>query len=379
MNILERILKARANLILDHAFFGVLALRLKLVEDESFPTAAVDGEHLFYNPKFIDKLSNQELIGLMAHEVMHIALGHIWRAEHRESKRWNVAGDYAINENLVAAGFTLPAGGLIDPQYNERATEEIYNMLPEMPNSDGNGDGNGDGDGKSENDKQDPGGCGGVIPTKDKAKAKELKATWKAAVAQAVTMDKGELPANMKRQINDMLNPAVPWYVLLRDFVEKTARNDYDWTRPNKHYLSRGFILPSLVSEELPEIVIAVDTSGSIDEEALNHFATEASSVLSAYDTTIRVIYCDTEVTGEQTFSRADLPMEMKPVGGGGTMFEPVFDHVHERGYTPACLIYFTDMYGSFPDKEPDYPVMWLTMTKDVQAPWGQTVFFNKN
>ncbi len=373
MKTLDKILKARTALILDQPFFGSLALRLKLVEDESFETAAVDGISMIYNPKFIDKLSLKETIGLIAHEVMHVALGHIWRVGHREHKRWNIAGDYTINENLKSVGFTLPEGGLFDSQYNDLSAEEIYNRLPESdPNKDDSGQ-NGKGDGK----KSDPGKYGSCLPAKTEAEAKELESTWKAAVAQAVSVSQGKLPADMKRQLNDILNPSVPWYIILRDFVEKTARNDYDWTRPSRRYINQGIIMPSLISEELPEIVIAVDTSGSIDVNALNHFAAEASNVLGAYDTTIRVIYCDTQVQGEEVFTRADLPMQMNPKGGGGTEFTPVFNHVNKKGYTPACLIYFTDMYGDFPRQEPEYPVMWLTTTKNIKAPFGQTVLFN--
>lgn len=376
MTSLDKLLKARTDLILYQPFFGSLALRLKLVEDNSFETAAVDGTSMFYNPEFIDGLSFRELVGVVAHEVMHIALGHIWRMGTRDDKRWNIAADYTINENLVASGFTLPDGALTDSRYINLSAEEIYAKLPQggKPSKS-----NKPGKDKSGKGKSDPGKCGSCIPAKDEATAKEMKATWTAAISQAVTLSKGTLPASMKKQLDELLNPSIPWHILLRDFVEKTARNDYDWTRPSRRYLYRGIVLPSLVSEELPEIVIAVDTSGSIDRKALNNFAAEASSVLGAYDTTIRVVYCDTKVHKEEVFTKADLPMKMNPVGGGGTEFKPVFDYVNKKGYTPACLIYFTDMYGDFPKREPNYPVMWLTATETKTAPFGQTVIFKMN
>lgn len=385
MTSLDKILKARTDLILYQPFFGSLALRLSLVEDNSFETAGVDGTSMFYNSEFIQSLSFRETVGLVAHEVMHVALGHIWRIDKRDCKRWNIATDYTINENLKASGFTLPEGALIDSQYNDLAAEEIYSRLPKGGGKSKPGKGKSGSSGKlgqagqstqSDAGKSDPGKCGSCIPAKDKATAKEMKATWTAAISQAVILSKGNLPSSMKKQLDELLNPSVPWHVLLRDFVEKTARNDYDWTRPSRRYIHRGFMLPSLVSEELPEIVIAVDTSGSIDRKALNHFASEASNVLGVYDTTIRVIYCDTKVHKEEVFTKADLPMKMKPVGGGGTEFKPVFDYVNKKGYTPACLIYFTDMYGDFPKQEPDYPVMWLTATENKTAPFGHTVIF---
>ncbi len=384
MTTLDKILKARSILILDHPFFGSLALRLGLVEEDKCVSTAVDGINMFYNPKYIDSLTIKEVVGVVAHEVMHMALGHVWRRGSREYRGWNVATDYTINGNLITTGFTLPKGVLTNPAYNSLSAEEIYTRLPKSKNTKPRQGGKG-GKGKSNSktakaDKGgtigDPGMCGAVLPAKSPQEAKELKAEWQAAVSQAVRIAKGELPSDLKRQIQEVLNPVVPWYILLRDFVEKSARNDYDWTRPSRRYIGRDVILPSLVSEALPEVAIAIDTSGSINAKALQQFATEASNVLGVYDTTIRVIYCDSKVHKEEIFTRADLPMKLNPVGGGGTNFCPVFKYIKEQNITPACLIYFTDLYGAFPAKEAGYPTMWLTMTEDKKAPFGITVPF---
>jgi len=396
---IDTILKARTKLVLDHPFFGSLAIRLKLEESAKIPTAATDGKTCFYNRDFITHLSFSEVVGVSAHEVLHVALRHHCRMGNRDAERWNVACDYAINPTLISSGFKLPSGALFDDRFVGMAAEEIYAQLPANSDAEdeqgqpkdgsaGQGDGQtGQGssagkdsaDGQDADGGQDPGGCGSVIPIEDKKEAKEQEQKWAAAVAQAASMTAGSMGAGLSRQIKKSLDRPLPWYVLLRDLVEKTARNDYDWTRPSRRYINRDLILPSLISEELPEVIIAVDTSGSIDEKALARFAEEASAVLGAYDTTVRVIYCDTEVGGEQVFTKTDMPMELKPVGGGGTAFEPVFEWVEKQGHSPACLIYFTDLYGSFPEAEPTYPVMWVTETKDRKAPWGQTVLFPIN
>ncbi len=412
MKALDKILKARSILILDHPFFGSLALRLGLVENNRLETSTVNGKEMFYNSEFIDSLSIREATGVMAHEVMHLALGHGWRMGNRERVRWNIACDYTINENLQSS-FTLPKCALTDDTYNTMSAEAIYEELgqeeqkqknkkdgqdqsedKEQGNDGGQGDGedesndkdnkNDDTDNENRKDNQDkkeqsadPGGCGSIEPIKDQDEANEMKATWQAAVAQAAQMSQGELPADIQLQIDELLNPSIPWYILLRDFVEKTARNDYDWTRPSRRYPGLNVILPSLISEQLPEVVIAIDTSGSIDTESLSKFSAEASNVLGAYDTTIRVIFCDSRIHKEEVYTRADLPMKLKPIGGGGTDFRPVFDYIKKNNHTPACLIYFTDLYGSFPIQEPEYPTMWLTTTEDKEAPFGITVDFN--
>lgn len=374
MNTEEKLLKARTSLVLDHPFFGCLALRLKLIESNEIETATTDGTNLFYNAEYINELTNEETTGFLAHEVMHTALGHTWRQGSRESKKWNMAADYTINYNLIGAGFTLPEGGLFNPDLKDKSAEEIYEILPDQQQQDG-GSGNGE-------DKQDidPGRSGGVLPIEGEQATEKAKAEMKAAVNQALQIAKGTLPENLERQIKEILETVVPWYVLLRDLVERSARNDYDWTRPSRRYLSGGLVLPSLISEQLPEVVVAIDTSASITEEHLSTFSAEASAVLGAYDTTIRIIYCDARVQEEETFTRTDLPLKLKMIGGGGTNFAPVFEHITKKGHTPSCLIYFTDLCGSFPTQEPEYPVMWLVPkprdNRERTAPFGDVVKF---
>ena len=430
----EKILKARTLLMWEQPFFGTLALRLNLEEDNRFPTAAVNTKTIFYNSMFIESLTMAETIGVLAHEVMHVALGHPWRQDWRVHTPWNIATDYTINENLIKAGFKLPKGCLVDNSYNDLSAEEIYGRLPAESEDDDassdeqddqtddgdaskdSGTGSGDedasdddddddnasgddenasddnddeddedtsGDGASNDDEDDvdevddPGGCGGVL--KDDADDDDednSEAEWNVAVSQAAQVSKGTMNGDIKRQIEEHLNPSIDWAVLLRDFIEQTAKTDYSWNRPNTSYLQRGIYMPTLYSEELPEVCIVVDTSGSIDNLALAKFAKEASEILEAYNTTIRVIYSDDRVRGEEVFATEDLPMEMNPKGGGCTDFRPAFEYIEDNDYQPACMIYFTDLYGAFPTLEPDYPTLWLTQTKTRTAPFGETVLF---
>lgn len=374
MNSEQKMLKARTNLILDAPFFGCLALRLKMIESKQTKTAETDGGTLLYNPNFIDSLTTQDATGVLAHEVLHIALGHMWRQGHREISKWNVATDYTINYNLLEAGFTLPEGALTNNLFaSGMSAEEIYERLPDSPQSQGKGKG------KRKKDI-DPGRCGAVVPTKSKKTEERVKAETKAAVNQALQVAQGTLPQELERQIREVLETVVPWHVLLRDLVERSARNDYNWNRPSRRYFLSGVVLPSLISEELPEVVIAIDTSASITKEQLSVFAAEASAVLGTYDTTIRVIYCDAKVQGEEVFTRADLPLELKLLGGGGTNFARVFEYVTKKEYTPSCLIYFTDLAGTFPEQTPEYPVMWLVPkpkdNRERTAPFGDVVRF---
>jgi len=368
MNAMEIMTKARTHLLLDHPFFGCLAMRLSLVEDNQFETAGTDGKELRFNSQFIQSLRLNQVVGLFAHEVMHLALGHNWRQGTREHERWNNAGDYAINSNLVRTGIHLPDGALIAYQFDKMSAEEIYTYLPSNPNQNQS---------SGSSQTSDPGGCGAVLPTPNDSQLDETKAEWKTAVAQAIQFAGiGNLPADLARQLQSVIDPSLPWYVLLRDFVERSARNDFTWQRPNARYINQGIVLPGLISEELPEVIVAVDTSGSISQAQLDSFAAEASAVLSAYKTTIRVIYCDNEVQGEQIYQTDDLPIHLSPKGGGGTKFDPVFRYVNENGYTPSCVIYLTDLLGPTPQCEPECPVLWVS-TKPGKMPFGTVIQLN--
>ena len=380
----QKLAKARTCLILDHPFFGALLMRLKMVEDAGIPTACTDGQQIRYNPEFFDCLQLQEVVGVLAHEVLHIANGHCWRRDSRDPQGWNISTDMSINGILLDAGLKLPEGRLHDPSCKDLSAEEIFARMPKQPQGQpgqkGQSGGQGQGQPGQGQPASDPGGCGAVEDASECAEGKQgdLEREWKVAVSQAATAAKaiGALPASLDRMVQNIVDPKVPWSVLLRDFVERTARNDYNWARPNRRHLSRGFVLPSLISEELPEVVIVVDTSGSIGQAELDEFAAEASAVLGAYETTIHLVYADAKVQGHEVVTRADLPLTLKPVGGGGTDFRPAFDWVREQGLTPALLIYLTDNYGRHPDQEPDYPVLWVCTT-DKEAPWGQTVKLN--
>jgi len=378
MNAIDKITRARGILVLDHTFWGLLAMRLKLKEEKIPPwlpqTMATEGTTIIFVPEFVQELTDDEMIGVLAHEVMHCAMGDIWRVSGRDPRIWNLAADFVNNKILVDAGFTLPKGVLLDSRFDGMSKEEVYNLLmsevSKLPK------------GRMENrhcigrpdDKQDP--CGGFYkpPEMSEQEIREQEVEWKTATAQAANMNKGHLPSNLRKMIDDeVLDPPLPWHVLLRDFLQRTARNDYNWTRPNRRYLSRGIILPSLISDELPMVAIGNDTSGSCWEYQPN-FGKQISAILGTFQTTTLVMDCDAKVHEPiREYRTEDLPIDFQVKGGGGTSFRPVFEYIERKGIMPACLIYLTDLYGDFPKEPPEYPVMWVCVNKEV-APFGETV-----
>jgi predicted metal-dependent peptidase len=366
--------KARANLVLDHTFFGSLALRLKMVEDPTCETMWTDGVSLGFNPEYVLKESPESLRTGIAHEVGHVLLAHHLRMQGRDHKKWNVAADHAVNHLLEGGGFRLSDNDL--PGIDNSA-EAIYVTLPDPPEGgEGDGGGNGTGDGQGTPGRGEvrpwPGPEGDGNPTKAETEAEEQN--WKVAVTQAAQQAKamGKLPAGAEQFIEAILQPRVPWTDVLRNFLEIAAKNDYNWTRPNRRYLQHGLVLPSLHSNELGEIVVAIDTSGS-EWGMQDRFASELSGILENFPgVTVHIIYCDASVRKTETID--ELPIELHPEGGGGTNFIPVFDHVEENGMSPTCLVYLTDMMGTFPEDEPDYPVIWVDTYGAYEPPFGEYV-----
>jgi predicted metal-dependent peptidase len=389
----RRLQKARTTLLLDHPFFGSLLFRLKGRESRSIKTMATDGISLFYNPDFVDTLNAATLCGVLAHEVLHPGLQHHVRRSGRDPKRWNEACDYAINPILLDAGLHLPEGVLVDHRFRGMSAEQIYNQLPteaeqepgdqdDMQETEGDG---ADSPHASPSDSGVPsapetdGGIGQVLdaPEADEETptAEEQAREWSVAVNQAVTLatQAGKVPASIERTLDGAAEAAVDWRELLRRAWSETTPADYSWMRPNRRHIWAGLYLPGVVREGVGEIAIAVDCSGSVNSRQLRLFEAEVRSILEGQrPQRVYVLYFDAVVHKVETFEAGER-VSLNPVGGGGTEFGPCFEWLGEHGVQPQTLVFLTDLYGSFPDLEPAYPVLWAS-TGGRQAPFGQIV-----
>lgn len=385
--------KAKAGLILDQPFWGALAIRTPLVEDQTCKTAWTNGLVIGYNPTFIEALSLDETKGLLAHEVMHIVELHNVRRQDRDPKKWNVACDHAINPILIAAGFTLPKGALSGYTLDDYA-ELIYKKLPDDPGQ-GQGKGQGQGSGQGQpgqgdpmagqgQQDNDPGNCGEVrdLPGKDGKPASEAEkaaaaAQVKVAIKQAATIAKswGKLPGGVERIVEEALESYVPWQEVLRRFYDQTTCNDYTWMRPNRRYAASGVYLPSLYSQDIKEAAVFIDTSGSIDQDWLNQMAAEMTAIMREVRIPkITVIYCDSHVAGIEEFT-PDEEITLHPAGGGGTSFVPPFEKVEELMLDISCAVYLTDGdCNEFP-QEPEYPTLWgIFGRQQFDPPFGEVL-----
>jgi len=384
----SRISRARAALLMEPetAFFGTLALSLEILPGgPDCDTMQTDGRALFYNESFVMTLTDDELRGVVAHEVLHCALGHHVRRNGRDLAQWNRACDLAVNPILKENGrLTLPAGHLDESRFHGMGAEDIFAALgrenpppPPPPSQGGEEEESGQGapqpgapapgPGKPGPGKpgNDPGACGGIIdaaPAHDKAALAEAAADMDSKVAGALSVsaarNAGKIPGGLQRVAEDHGRARVDWRETLRRFIDQSNVKDYAWTRPNRRFISAGLILPGLVSDSLRELVLCVDTSGSIDRPALEAFRAEINAALSegAADS-VTVVYCDSAVQRVDSFGPGE-PLEFKPPGGGGTAFAPAFEHVREN-CQPSAVIYFTDLESDDFGEEPGVPVLW--------------------
>jgi predicted metal-dependent peptidase len=185
----------------------------------------------------------------------------------------------------------------------------------------------------------------------------------------------GQLPASLERFTDGIIKPKLNPYETLRRFITDTARNGVTWSRPNRRFIGRGLYLPARRSLELKPLAVVVDTSGSITPEDLAQFEAEINAVLEEFKTDILLIYCDSAAACIEEIRAEDLPIKIKPVGGGGTDFRPAFQEIEKRNYTPSVLIYLTDLCGEFPEKAPEYPVLWAKIgSEKIKAPFGEVI-----
>ncbi|MCB1858186.1 MAG: hypothetical protein KDI63_07940 [Gammaproteobacteria bacterium] len=396
---------ARTRLILDKPFLGALVLRLPMeaVESDWCPTTATDARRFYYNSAYIDALSLDETQFVLAHEALHCALSHFARRQHRTRHRWDLACDYAINPLLVDDGLTAPPGSLLLNQFRGMTAEEIYPLLDEFEDQetldnhayDSTNPTQGSGQHQNQESRSTPNSearesegqpsssTSSGEPTSEPKpltpdERETLSVQWQQRLAGAAqqALQAGKLGGALARMIDHLLQPQLPWRMLLARYLSSNARDDYSFMRPSRR--EGDFILPSLRSHQI-ELVVALDTSGSIGDNDFEQFLSEIDALKGQLRARVTLLACDAALAEGspwvfEAWEPLRLPSDFR--GGGGTQFSPVFDWVESQTMQPDTLVYFTDAEGRFPDSEPHYPVIWLVKGK-AKVPWGQRIQLN--
>jgi len=418
---------ARTRLILEKPFLGALVMHLplKAADPKWCKTTATDARNFYFNPDYISRLTLEQTQFVLAHEAMHCALSHFNRRNHRQKHRWDVACDYAVNMILDEERMRGPDNALMNAAYRGLTAEEIYPVLHEDPPeetqdmhlfdnepSEGGSEGeqqeqNDAEQGKGQGEKSEPsqGESGGKpdpqqdsqgqgseseqtseaqsageseTPPPPPADPDKLDEQWQsrlAAAAQAARQA-GKLSQSMQRLVDNLLSPQLPWRALLARYMMNAARDDYSFQRTSRR--EGDALMPRLYSQSV-NVVVVLDTSGSVTKDELQEFLTEIDALKAQVRAEVTLHACDDKLDQGGPWRYAmweamQLPEEI--AGGGGTDFRPAFEWIQREHLSPDLLVYFTDAEGQFPEREPSFPVAWLVKGK-APTPFGIRIQLN--
>ncbi len=429
----DKIAAARVWLLREKPFFGVLA-RALLVE----PTLAVPAfrltadDRLRVSPLVVLEIGFPALCARIAHLCLHAALGAFVRRAERDTSRWNVAHDLAIDPLLRAAGLvvgaTLPSLDLPPGA----SAEEYYALLPEgtrpdalwcdlsdpppppdappagtftrqdddegedpgegkRPDQPGGADRPEEGDEGDEGDEEED-----EEPSPLEARARELQ--WKMRLAAAMEEEAasggktfGETPAWLEDLVQATIEPPPDWSAMLQRSISTLVRTDRSFLRPSRRTSALAgpdgawpdvVAMPGRRVRPAGKLVSVIDTSASIDPPVLARFLGALAAVATAegFDE-IRLVQADAEVTGDTTLYAAELLFQAIPiVGRGGTDFGPALRKLAEESRRLAerfTVVYLTDLDGRFPQAAEVRPldVVWVVPGKAAKAvPFGRVL-----
>jgi predicted metal-dependent peptidase len=405
-------------------YSGVMLMGTTKVVDEGCPTAYTDGVNKVYGRAFLETIIPESKVrGLILHENLHVALKQVafgsgMFKEHR--KMANLAADFVVNdiiENIKGCVVgtperivELPDGAVYDPMFHNWSMREVFNYLkkhakpkPKPQNGkpcDNPSGGKGEDSDPSEGGEQDKEEWESVevngkeydLSNSDEhdfgrdlthEEVKEINDNIDRALREG-GMLAGRMGAKIPRSISDLLEPKIDWREALRDFVTSSikGKDEFTWRKLNKRHLANDILSPSVENETIGEVIVAIDTSGSIGSDEITEFATELVSICDiAQPERVRVLWWDTQVHGEQVFNQAEyqnIASLLKPLGGGGTHVGCVNDYINEEKLTAECVLVFTDGYLEHDIQwNISSPTMWMiTRNKNFEPPVGKMVVF---
>ena len=368
-----KVSQAKAKLLVDYPYFGTLSSKVELVLNENIQSFKSDGKVLEYNDEYLEELEIDELAFIFANAAMHKSVAHENRKNSRSSWLWQMATDMAINDMLVENGLSLPYGAHYRSRFRGMYAEEIYAELKsDMLRDDEDLEYEADEAGDVEQNEEDK--------TQTQKELQEEILQEQLAAEEAISLlesefKKGEAPSFIERFFKLDSLGKVDWRDELKSALDRYFKDDYLLIPPNKKFLSQGIYLPSTSSQTF-RLVIAVDSSGSVDEELLSTFLSEVNflmSLVSHYQ--IELIVCDEKIHSHKTFySGESLDLEIK--GGSGTDFRVVFEFIDREFDDVKLQLFFTDLQGKFPLNEPIYNVKWISPKEEV-APFGEVILLD--
>lgn len=391
----KKIIRAKVQLQNEKPFFAYLIMNMKFIEKKDIQTIGVDSEgNCYYNPKFIDELSENKLKGVLAHEVLHLVLEHMTRGKKLNDRVYNISADLCINDILIENGFDLDERGLIPYHHeydfkdsngntitiediNKKTAEQIYSELMKHIKDDKKAQ---DSEDKKRFDKHIQGDGKALKPEQKQA----MRDKWKKAVseASAYARDKGNMPDGLDLFVDKLLNEKVNWKHLLYKYLTRTIPHDYSYARPSKRSFSTGVYMP-IMRKEAIEIVVSLDTSGSINSQELSDFMNEINGIAKSFNNLdMKLIVCDSQIKDVYHIGNGDSDeiAKLKIRGGGGTSHKPVYDYVKDNLPNTKLLVNFTDGYTDLDELDDSINTLWVICKNGInesRIPFGEVIKLN--
>ena len=361
MSLLQnKISQAKAKLLVEYPYFGTLASKLELIANEDIQAFKSNGVKLEYNPDFFERIEPEEMEFVFANGAMHASLAHERRKNNRSGWLWQMATDFAINDMLTENGLKRPDEAHYRKRFCGMYAEEIYAELKD--------DLLRDEELEYEAEDEDD------VQKKEQENLQEEILQEQLLAEEAISRltseaARGDAPKSMERFFTLESFGKIDWRNELKVAIDRYFKDDFALMPPSKKLLSQGIYLPSSISQTF-RLVVAVDSSGSVDEELLNSFLSEVNFLMGMVQNyQIELLVCDDRLHLHQTFFTGDS-LECKLLGGGGTNYKPVFEFIEQELWDVKLLLYFTDLEGIFPKEEPNYEVKWVS-PKEGEIPFG--------
>ena len=394
------ITKARARLLVRAPFLGSIALGLGWVEAPEVGTMATDGRHVWFNRAWCEEYGVEKIIGVIAHEVLHVVNKHHLRRGDRDPSLWNQAADLLINRLLEEDDYLLPACGLFDRerQFAGLPTETIYTrLLQQQPPRSSDDKPNESAKGSSSAPKGGPytreghdgadvesakmwGEVRDLLTTKGKtlspSERRQAEADLDIRIRQAAVVAKraGKF-SEVTRELVRVSTDRVDWRDKFRMAFDGTLRGEASWSRPNRRFIQHGLYLPGWRRTGAGRIAFVLDTSGSISERELSVYTAAVLGILEETGPEcVALIQCDTEVRHVEYLQPGESFDQIEVVGRGGTRFQPAFDWIAGSDLVPSIIVYATDLRSADAPEDPGIPVLWLTPTRGRAVSFGDVI-----
>lgn len=417
--------KSRARIMVKAPPFALLLMYVRFVAVPGMDRISTNGNCIFFEPSYLTKIKDEEMDFVFCHQIMHILCEDIWRSEMYAFSNYHYACDLKINSMLLEDGmFGYSLSGLgkiqhelpgIERSPKEMSLDEILaNLVFDLDNFD-----------YALRKKYliDSDVYWGKAPYEfgstlilDREASEQLnifseksiavdpsqKAEWqeRAAIAFNSALNRkgedadendgedendtrtGSITSLMQRIVNKLKSPTIDWRKILNDFLQEQIC-DYSFAPPDRRFAETDFFLPDFNEKDFisKEILFMVDTSGSVDDEALALVYTEIKGALEQYNGKLvgKLGFFDCDSTAPVPMNSVNDLLSIVPVGGGGTNFYSIFSNLGND--LPACIIVFTDGEGEFPPEEiaQEIPVLWIIDNDEITAPWGKTIRLTLN